>query len=103
MTAIRVTMPETVDTGGDPAEGRWSQPEMLLASVVDELRFLRWTYTTAHTDKKPPPAPDPIQRPGVRRKDKPKFTSRQTQILFNHINGLPQEPGVHLTVVDGGG
>ena len=105
MTALRNTMPDAMDSDADAAEGRWSQTEMLLAALVDESRMLRWLYTTANSgDKSPPKQPEPIRRPGVDRKaPRPKITDAQARFLFNHINGLPQDPGVRMTVVDGGG
>lgn len=94
MTALRNAHPEVVTEGGpDPAEGRWSQVEMLLAAVVDELRNLRYVYTAANSEKgKRPDPPDPIRRPGVQpRRKKNQLTDSQYDWLFRHINGIEQE------------
>jgi hypothetical protein len=102
MTALRNAHPESVtDEGPDPAEGRWSQPEMLLATAVDELRNLRYVYTAANAGKgKKPSPPEPIRRPGVERKrPKPKLSDAQADFLWRHINGIEQDPdsSVHFT------
>lgn len=109
MTALRVANPGSVgEDGPDPAEGRWSQLEMLVATLVDEMRNLRYVYTTVHAGKgtKSTP-PDPIPRPGVERK-KPRrsaLSDAQADFLWRHINGLPPDPdsSVRFTVIDGGG
>jgi hypothetical protein len=95
MTAIRNDNPDIVtEDGPDPAEGRWSQLEMLLASVVDELRYLRYEYRTANGDKKSK-TPNPIARPGVAKpKSENKLTNDQYDWLYKHINGeLPPGAG----------
>lgn len=102
MTALRNAAPEEIGGDADPAEGRWSQAEMLLAAAVDEMRILRWLYVTAHSDKSKPDQPKPIRRPGIDDgKRKRRLNPVAAQFLFNHINGLPQPP--ELTVIDGGG
>lgn len=110
MTALRNANPDTVgNDGSDPAEGRWSQTEMLLAALVDDMRYLRWNYVSAHVDKgRRPDKPDPIPRPGVARRDrrsKGRLSEEQADFLFRHINGLPQDPDspIRLQVIDGGG
>lgn len=107
MTALRNAHPESVsEDGPDPAEGRWSQVEMLVATCADELRNLRYVYTTANTDgsNKPTP-PEPIRRPGVEKKRKPRLSEAQSDFLWRHINGFPQDPDspVQFQVIDGGG
>lgn len=101
MTALRNNNPEIVtEDGPDPREGRWSQIEMLLASVVDELRLLRHDYRTANGDQKGK-TPDPVVRPGVEKpKNEPKLTDTQYDWLYKHINGeLPQGAGfVEMTI-----
>lgn len=104
ITAIRNATPDVMDGDSDAAEGRWSQHEMLLAALVDEARLLRWVYVASHTEKAPPKQPEPVRRPGLDRKArKPKLSPKQADFLFRHINGLPQDPDVHLTVIRGGG
>lgn len=109
MTALRNANPASVrEDGPDPAEGRWSQAEMLLAAAVDELRMLLWAYLSAHSDKsKRLDRPEPIPRPGVGRKEKKpmRLSGAQADFLWRHINGLPPDPDspVQLQVIDGGG
>lgn len=95
MTALRNANPDIVtEDGPDPREGRWSQIEMLLASVVDELRYLRHEYRTANGDKKSK-APNPVVRPGVEKpKSQEKLSDDQYDWLYKHINGeLPPGAG----------
>lgn len=95
MTALRNAHPESVtEDGPDPAEGRWSQVEMLLADVVDELRNLRYVYTASQSEKnKNLTPPDPIRRPGVQpKRKKNELSDAQYDWLYRHINGQ-QEPG----------
>jgi hypothetical protein len=92
MTALRNANPHVVtDDGPNPAEGRWSQVEMLLASAVDELRYLRYDARISQGDKKAK-LPDPIRRPGVKAsRDKQRLTAEQYDWLFQHINGIASE------------
>lgn len=96
MTALRNANPGSVsEDGADPAEGRWSQAEILMASAVDELRNLRYVYTLTKAGKgKKPTAPEPIPRPGVERKKprKTRMSDAQADFLWRHINGLPADP-----------
>lgn len=96
MTALRNANPGSVsEDGPDPAEGRWSQSEMLQASMVDELRNLRYVYTAANAGKgKKPTPPEPVPRPGVERKKsrKKQMSEAQAEFLWRHINGLPPDP-----------
>lgn len=109
MTALRNERPDMGRGDADPAEGTWSQPEMLLAGIYDELRFLRYAYATSRMQKgtKPPPVPQPTPRPGVAKDTKRKrkqLSAEQAEWLFRHINGLPQDPdGPQFTVIEGGG
>ena len=94
MTALRNANPDVItDDGPDPAEGRWSQLEMLLAAVVDELRFFRWAYSVANAGKgSKPKQPEPIRRPGVEKKRKrTELTPEQYDWLFRHINGIADD------------
>lgn len=71
-TAIRNTAVESgeqPESDADPADGQWSLQEMLLASVVDELRFSRFEFRQVNT-KNPGPAPSQVGRPGVKTKKK---------------------------------
>lgn len=102
MTALRNDQPEQPERSGegsDPAQGRWSQGEMLLAAIADELRYLRHDYITAHTAKKSKRArpPHPIPRPGVKPR-RPKLKAAQNEFLFRHINGLEQPEHVQVAI-----
>jgi hypothetical protein len=107
MTALRVAHPDSVtEDGPDPAEGQWSQTEMLLAALVDSVRILQWTYVSAHVDKgQRPERPQPIPRPGIERKKRKRLSDAQAEFLFRHINGIEQDPDspIQLQVIDGGG
>lgn len=48
-------------------EWMWGLNELLLASAVDELRWLHWAKTK-DAGKASNPAPDPLVRPGVKPK-----------------------------------
>ena len=55
----------------DPDSGGWSRAEMLLAQLCDSVANLVWiTACKGAPRSKWPPAPDPIERPGVRNKSK---------------------------------
>jgi hypothetical protein len=102
MTALRNANPASVrEDGPDPAEGRWSQSEMLQASMVDELRNLRYENRRMNGDKKAK-VPEPIRRPGVVDKSKKnELTESQYDWLYRHINGLDHPDGggfVEVTV-----
>jgi len=63
---------------GDPAEGRWSHAEMLLAAAVDELRRLQWLTAAVNAEKgKTPKQPEPIPRPGVGVKRRRRMTAAE--------------------------
>ena len=54
----------------DPDAQRWSKTEMLLASLIDEVRVLRYVYVSVHAEKgHKPPLPAPVPRPGVGKKE----------------------------------
>ncbi len=69
MTKLRNDAPPPEEGDGrpaaDPAKGRWSAQEMLLAAMVDEQRLSRWLFVQANSrgGKTAPPAP--IKRPGA--------------------------------------
>lgn len=70
MTALRNARPAgpgAPGDGRDPAEGQWSQLEVLVAALVDETRLARWEAVMARLPKggKKPEPPEPIPRPGV--------------------------------------
>lgn len=91
MTALRNGLSDeelAEHRGADPAEGRWSQLELLIAQVVDVLRRQEYAYLKANGAKRLD-EPDPLPRPGVRgRKKKPDaLTDQSAAVLFELING----------------
>ncbi len=96
MTALRNAHPCDLETEVDATKGQWSQDNMLRAQLIDEVRLLRWVLQTVHSEKgKGPEQPTPLPRPGVSgEKPKPKLNAAQSEFLWRHINGLPQEPTV---------
>lgn len=96
MTAQRVANPGLVG-GGDPAEGPWSQLEMLVGIVANELRLARWENARSRAPKgKAPKEPELVAMPGSDSKDsktkgrKPRapLSPGQADWLFARINGL---------------
>jgi hypothetical protein len=72
VTAMRTML---LDSGeelpkGDPGGGSWSMAEMLIAQVVDELRYLQYTTVQVNSEKKTGQPPEPIPRPGTVKKRK---------------------------------
>lgn len=90
ITAIRasLTEEEIEERAGetDPAQGRWSSSEMLLASLLDEVRRLEYLYVSTHVKKgqagRPPEA---LPRPGIsrgsRKARRSRLTDEQRRIL----------------------
>lgn len=91
MTALRNATDTVTNEDADPAQARWSQSEMLLAALIDELRVLRYVYVSAQSKKKQPP-PEPYPRPGVKKRSR-KLSSKAAQWLFKHINGAESTEG----------
>ncbi|MCX4543769.1 hypothetical protein [Streptomyces sp. NBC_01565] len=94
LTALRNELPdeelERQADRGEPEKGRWSQHELLLASVIDTLRRVEYVLICANTDSKSkrPAPPEPIARPGAKpRKPKPVLTVAGADRLFELING----------------
>jgi len=48
----------------NPDTWMWGLPEMLAASMLDELRWLKWSKTK-NAGKASNPPPEPVVRPGV--------------------------------------
>lgn len=85
--------------GSDPAKGRWSSSEMLLAGIIDELRSFHYGYVSAHVKKgqagKPP---EPLPRPGVarsggRKPRRSRLTDEQRRILDPRLRVIDGEAG----------
>lgn len=72
-TAIRNDAPERdlaiQGAEVDPARGRWSAVESMLASILDEIRMGNWAFVQANSETSVP-RPEPIPRPGVHRRGK---------------------------------
>jgi hypothetical protein len=66
-TAMRNSVPEDElfreGDANDPAKGRWSTIEMMLATLIDEIRMNTWATIQLKTEKTVP-RPEPIRRPG---------------------------------------
>jgi hypothetical protein len=71
-----VVLPKT-----DPDESPWSQNEMLLAAVIDELRQLQYITLSAAAGKEVGSPPEPIPRPGTGKKRKARITAEQAAKL----------------------
>jgi hypothetical protein len=68
MTVLRAERGEKAEDAilaADPADAPWSSLEMLVATMIDELRGLRSAYATVHTGSVVQP-PEPISRPGTK-------------------------------------
>lgn len=63
----------------DPAKGRWSLAELLLAGVTDELKWLRYDYRQAKTNNNAGSPPNPVARPGVKSKQRTGQLTRAQQ------------------------
>ncbi|WP_329521156.1 hypothetical protein [Spirillospora sp. NBC_01491] len=90
MTLLRVNRPEQVaDSDADPADGQWSQLELLIAMLLDETRFTRWEAAVSRLAKgeKKPKEPEPTPRPGVTTKRRKALPPHVAEFLFEHMNG----------------
>ncbi|MGI5274875.1 hypothetical protein ACQEUU_37480 [Nonomuraea sp. CA-218870] len=76
--------------GADPSCGQWSQTEMLLASLIDSVRWLLHVTLVAHGGKSKKPEPTP--RPGVKtkgKKSRPALSAAQAEAVYRRIHGAP--------------
>lgn len=71
----------------DPAEGQWSKDQMLTATLIDEIRALRHAYTVVHSGKNSPKAPEPVPRPGYKRRRRSRLTPEQRMMLDPRLRG----------------
>ena len=88
ITAIRNSVtPEVAALSGegtaDPVKARWSMAEMLTATVIDELRGMRWLYISAHSDKPQGHPPEPLPRPGVASKPARRVLSNEERMRLD--------------------
>lgn len=89
------TQLEAAAKRADPAQGAWSQQEMLLASLLDVLKQILFTQLRGQGVKKAK-APEPTPRPGVRRRRPPRDTRKpdsaeqaraQAEAVWQHLYG----------------
>lgn len=76
--------------GGDPSQGQWSQQEMLLASLIDSVRWLLHATVVANGGKGKSKPPEPVPRPGVKpkgKKSRRSLTPQQQEAVFRRIHG----------------
>lgn len=72
----------------DPSQGQWSHQEMLIASLVDAVRWLIHVTVVANGGKKSSKPPEPVPRPGVKPKGRRRqLTPEQTAAVLRRING----------------
>jgi len=68
VTAVRnasVNEPTMTESSVDPADGQWSATEMLLAGIIDELRWSRYEFRQVNSTQPGDPPPQ-VPRPGIR-------------------------------------
>jgi hypothetical protein len=72
----------------DPADDPWAKEDLLLASLIDEIRYLRYEYRSVNTKGKAGQPPKPVPRPGVKRSDRRKpLTMQQRMMLDPRMRG----------------
>jgi hypothetical protein len=76
----------------------WSRTDQLLAAVYDGIRVLDWRLVSIYGKGKPPPAPEPLERPGI---EPPARRKPTTVISIDEARKIL--PGVAKEVVDDGG
>jgi hypothetical protein len=105
-TAIRNATPEEqiMALDIDPAKSSWSSMELLMATLIDEIRNLSWMYATAHS-KSTVNRPDQIRRPGVTAKHHGKKLMRMSDVraLDPRLRHLSDDEVRALMVNAGGG
>jgi hypothetical protein len=91
-TAMRNNMSERDLSAnvGDPAEGKWSSLEILLASLIDEMRQNSWLYVQAHSDKSVP-RPSPVPRPGLAKRAERRMSLADAQRIDPRLRGLAED------------
>lgn len=66
----------------DPSKESWSQGTMLIASLIDEVRWLRHEFRGANSNT-PGPPPSQVERPGVGGKKRRKKMSMQDRMKLD--------------------
>lgn len=86
MTALRREQPAAERPAADPEAGRWSQVEMLLAALIDEVRRNSYYLLGVNGNKVSPP--EPVPRPGLTRPvPRSTITEEGAELLLSFING----------------
>ncbi|SET48153.1 hypothetical protein [Nonomuraea wenchangensis] len=95
-TALRNQMGDSelsqASKSADPSQGQWSQAEMLLASLIDSVRWLVHVTVIANGGKGRSKPPDPVPRPGVKPKggkSRKPLTLQQQEAVLARIRGAP--------------
>jgi hypothetical protein len=91
-TAMRNDTPERdlSRTEYDPASGRWSGVETLLAALIDEVRTNTWIYAQAHSEQRVE-RPTPIRRPGMPERREKRMSLVDAQRIDPRLRGLSEE------------
>jgi hypothetical protein len=93
-TAIRNNTPDRDAAmsarGDDPALGKWSSLEIMLATLIDEVRFVGWAYVQSHTERSVP-RPPAVPRPGLRARSGKLMSLEDAQRIDPRLRGMSQE------------
>lgn len=76
----------------DPSESQWSIVEMLLASIIDELRWMRHEFRQVNSAN-PGEPPKPVPRPGVKGPRKKRLTMEQRMRLDPRLRKQAEDNG----------
>lgn len=74
----------------DPAQGKWSTIEILLATLIDEVRSVSANYVQAHSKERITP-PTPIRRPGVNARRGKTMSLSEAQKIDPRLRGMSEE------------
>lgn len=72
-------------SGGEVRWGPWSHTDQLLARIVDSIAWLRWESVMLQSSGKPPPAPEPLPRPGVPKAPSRRLISPEGRAYLEHL------------------
>jgi hypothetical protein len=101
-TAIRNNASESELVRGsaqsDPARGKWSATDSMLASILDEMRMGNWAYVQVHSEQRVP-RPEPVRRPGVSARRGRLMTLEDAMKIDPRIRGM--EPDEAQRFLDG--
>jgi hypothetical protein len=91
-TAMRNDTPEKELSRSeyDPAKGRWSGVETLLAALIDEVRANTWIYAQAHSERTVE-RPAPLRRPGLPARREKRMSLTDAQRIDPRLRGLSEE------------